>query len=143
MRKIAHEANLKDQSLITSTRFHKHIATMPQLFSLKENELDVLATFLAHDIKIHREFYRLPEKTVILGKVSKILLAAEKGLIHKYKGKSLDEINIEDDSDSGFEILDTKTSEISISRSEIHTASTPKSNEKELEQIHTQKKEFQ
>jgi len=37
---------------------HKHIATMSQILHLKNNELDQLAQFMGHDIRIHREYYR-------------------------------------------------------------------------------------
>jgi hypothetical protein len=40
---------------------------MAQMLNLKENELDVLAGFLGHDIRIHREFYQLPEDTTQVG----------------------------------------------------------------------------
>lgn len=99
IKKSAIDAGLKEPNLITSTKLRKHIATMSQLFNLKENELDSLANFMGHDIKIHREFYRLPEKTMMLAKISKLLLAAEKGKLHIYKGKSLDDINEEEISD--------------------------------------------
>ena len=35
----------------------------------------------------------MPDKTLILAKISKILIAAEQGKMHKYNGKSLDEIS--------------------------------------------------
>ena len=46
---------------LNSTSFRKHIAVIVQMLNLKENELDVLAGFLGHDIRVHREFYRLPQ----------------------------------------------------------------------------------
>ena len=46
--------------------------------------MDQLANFLGHDIRIHREFYRLPEKTLQLAKVSKVLMA--------YGGISIEEV---------------------------------------------------
>ncbi|KAJ8037708.1 hypothetical protein HOLleu_18599 [Holothuria leucospilota] len=67
---------------------------MSQLLCLKDNELDLLAGYMGHDIRIHREFYRLPESTLQLAKVSKVLIMMEKGITSDYKGKSLDEINI-------------------------------------------------
>lgn len=41
--------------------------------------MDQIATFLGHDIRVRREFYRLPESTLQLAKVSKLLIAMEKG----------------------------------------------------------------
>ena len=76
--------------------------------NLAENESDWLARHLGHDIRVHREFYRLHESTVELAKISKILIASEKGETHKLKGLSLEEIpddqvalgNVETESDS-------------------------------------------
>lgn len=66
-----------------------------QLLSLKENSQDILATFQGHDIRVHREFYRLPESALQLAKVSKILHMVNKGTIAKYnmyKGQDFDDI---------------------------------------------------
>ena len=49
---------------------------------------------MGHDIKMHREFYRLPEDTLQLAKCCKLLLIMEKG-ISEYKGKTLNEIEID------------------------------------------------
>jgi hypothetical protein len=78
--------------LITSTKLRKHVATMSQIMKLKRNELDILASFLGHDILVHRSYYPLPQDSLEMAKVSKILLAMENGNIEKFKGKSLDEI---------------------------------------------------
>ena len=51
-----------------------------------------LADFMGHDISVHREFYRLSEPTIQSARISKLLLALEKGKMHELKGKSLDEI---------------------------------------------------
>lgn len=42
---------------------------------------------------IHNQYYRLPDDTLQLSRVSKILLAAESGQLHKLKGKTLDEFD--------------------------------------------------
>lgn len=59
--------------------------------------MDQLATFLGHDIHAHREFYRLPESTLQLAKVSKLLIAMEKGKLSDLQGKGLDDIVINPD----------------------------------------------
>ncbi|CAM4578944.1 unnamed protein product [Leuciscus chuanchicus] len=61
--------------------------------NLKHNELDQVADFLGHDIRVHRDFYRLPVPTTQLAKISK-LLSMEKGNLSSMQGKSLDEIEI-------------------------------------------------
>ena len=50
---------------------------------------------MGHDIRVHREFYRLPQSTMQLAKVSKVLLTMEQGSAGQFKGKSLDEIDID------------------------------------------------
>lgn len=64
LRDFANTCGAKQPDTLTSTGFRKYVATMSQMLNLKDNELDVLATFLGHDIRTHREFYRLPEDTI-------------------------------------------------------------------------------
>jgi len=53
----------------------KHVTTISQVLNLKENELDIdlLAQFMGHDIRVHREFYRLPLDVLQTAEVAKIL----------------------------------------------------------------------
>lgn len=96
LKKYAQLAGCQNVETITSTRLRKHVAIMVQLLNLKEHELDSLAKFMGHDIKVHREYYRLADETVELAKISKILLTMENGDISSLKGKNLDEIDIND-----------------------------------------------
>ncbi|XP_078790071.1 uncharacterized protein LOC105358446 isoform X3 [Oryzias latipes] len=82
---------------LTSTRLRKHAATLSTVLNMTDTEMDQLANFLGHDIRIHREFYRLPEKTLQLAKVSKVLMALEQGRLAEFHGKNLDEIGIDPD----------------------------------------------
>ena len=84
--------DLRYPDAIRSTNLRKHIATMSQLLNLQDTELDLLANFMGHDISIHREFYRLPESTMLLAKCGKILLAMEKGEFQH--GGSLDGVAV-------------------------------------------------
>ena len=59
--------------------------------------MDMLADFLGHDIRVHRQFYRLPMDTLQIAKVSKVFMAAESGDVAQYAGKSLDDIVINND----------------------------------------------
>jgi len=76
---------------LTSTKLRKHVATVSQLLNLQTHELDQLATFMGHDIAVHREYYRLPETALQTAKVSRLLFALQGG-IGKFKGKSLEDI---------------------------------------------------
>ena len=97
LRKFAVASGAKDPASLTSTRLRKHISTTSQILNLQECELDLLAGFLGHDLHVHRNFYRLPQDTLQLAKVSKILIAYNSGRVAEYKGKSLNEITVEGD----------------------------------------------
>lgn len=92
IRFVAEQAQVANRESVTSTKLRKQVATQLQLLALKDNEMDVVADFLGHDIRVHRQFYRLPEGTLQLAKVSKIFMALERGDLQKFHGKSLDEI---------------------------------------------------
>ncbi|KAF5276948.1 hypothetical protein FQR65_LT16128 [Abscondita terminalis] len=96
IRTICQQANLKHPDYITGTKLRKYVATVCQLLNLNENETDWLARHLGHDIRVHRDFYRLHENTVEATKISRLLIAVENGDIGKYAGKSLNDINITD-----------------------------------------------
>ncbi|XP_033730878.1 uncharacterized protein LOC117320378 [Pecten maximus] len=51
---------------------------------------------MGHTLSVHRQYYRLQEQTLELAKVSKLLIASDAGHAHKYAGKSLDNIALED-----------------------------------------------
>ena len=93
-REYARACGAENPGTLSSTKLRKQVATLSTMLNMKENELDQLAGFLGHDIRIHREFYRLPESTLELAKVSKILIAMEKGRLPELQGKGLDDIII-------------------------------------------------
>ena len=86
--------DLKHPELVTGTKLRKYLATVTQLMSLNENQLEWVANHLGHDIRVHRQFYRLPDEVIQVSKISQLLLASEQGVVHQYANKSLDEINI-------------------------------------------------
>ena len=75
---------------ISSTRLRKYIATVCEVFDLKEGETQWLANHMGHKLHIHRDFFGLHESR------SCILMAVDFGEARKYKGKSLNEIDLED-----------------------------------------------
>lgn len=93
LRKFASACGAKFPEHLTSTKLRKQVATLCQIMNLKKNEMDQLAKFMGHDIRVHREYYRLSENTLQLAKMSKLLMAIEQGS-SSYKGKSLDEIDL-------------------------------------------------
>ncbi|XP_043986820.1 uncharacterized protein LOC122839374 isoform X2 [Gambusia affinis] len=97
LRDFSRACGAKCPSSLTSTKLRKHAATLSTVLNMTNTEMDQLATFLGHDIRIHREYYRLPEKTLQLAKISKVLMALENGRLAEFHGKNLDEIQIDPD----------------------------------------------
>lgn len=96
IRGFAKVCGAKCPKSLTSTRLRKHAATLSTVLNMTDTEMDQLANFLGHDTRIHRQFYRLPEKTLQLAKISKVLMALEQGRLAEH-GKNLDEIGIDPD----------------------------------------------
>ena len=96
MRKFAVQCNAERPASLTSTNLRKSVACMAQVLSLKEHEMESLATFMGHDIRVHTQFYRLPLDVIQVARVAKIFLAAEQGRISEYAGKQLSDISIDD-----------------------------------------------
>lgn len=85
----------KNPEYLRSSYFQKHITRVFQILNLENDELNHLAKLLGLDIRIERDYYRLPEAAEELAKIAKLLLAMEKGSLERFKGNSLDEIEIE------------------------------------------------
>lgn len=92
LKKFAAECGAREPAYLKSTHLRKQVATTSQIMNLEDNELDQLADFFGHNIAVHRQYYRLPEATVQVAKIAKLLLALEKGKLPELQGKSLDEI---------------------------------------------------
>lgn len=105
LRYFARICGAKTPESLTSTKLRKQTGTLSQVLNLTKPELDQLADFLGHDIRVHRHFYRLPEGTIQLAKISKVLMALEKGRLAEFKGKSLDGINIDPEGTTYFLML--------------------------------------
>lgn len=97
LRNIVNQAGLKFPEIITSTSLRKQLATMAQVLNLNDTSQDLLAAFEGHDIRIHRQFYRLPEETMQVAKVSRLLHCLNNGTIGKYSGCNFDDIEFEID----------------------------------------------
>lgn len=85
----------KNPEHLRSVSLYKHIARVFQILNLEDDELGHLAKLLGHDIRADRDYYQLPEAAVELAKIAKLLLAMEKGSLERFKGNSLEEIEIE------------------------------------------------
>ncbi|XP_028292074.1 uncharacterized protein LOC114455202 isoform X5 [Gouania willdenowi] len=109
IRLIAKECGAKHPETLSSTKLRKQISTLSTVLNLKDHEMDIMANFLGHDIRVHRQFYRLPEGTMELAKVSKVLCALEQGRLSEFKGMSLDQIHISPNE----QVLEAGDSEVS------------------------------
>ena len=94
LRQFASESGATKPHLLTSTKLRKHIASTVQVVSLREHEMDGLARFLGHDLRVHRDFYRLPNDIIEIARISKLFLAAEKGVLVDFAGKELADVTI-------------------------------------------------
>lgn len=75
LRLVVENVHLISPKSITSTKLRKYTATVCQVFNLQEREVDWLARHMGHDVRCHRDFYRLHESAVELTKISRILMA--------------------------------------------------------------------
>lgn len=94
LREMTLKAELREPLSITGTQLRKFMATTLQVLNLKEHELDYISKHMGHDILVHRQYYRLQNDAVELAKVSKVLLLMDKGKLGEFRGKTLDELEI-------------------------------------------------
>lgn len=94
LRRFSVQCGAQSPESLRSTKLRKRVATLRQVVNLKDNELDLLAQFLGHNIAVHRDFYRLPSDVLQTAKVAKLLIALETGQQANLTGRTLDEINI-------------------------------------------------
>ena len=80
---------LKQPEAITWTSLRQQIATMSQVNEINDTQQDQLAQFLGHNIRVHREFYRLPLDITQKAMLAKLLTAVN-------DGQSLSDANLED-----------------------------------------------
>lgn len=81
------ESGVENPERITSTNLRKYVATVIQLFDLKDVHVDMVARHLGHDIRTHRNFYRLHEDVTETAHVAKMLLTINEGKAASLKAK--------------------------------------------------------
>ncbi|KAK2904486.1 hypothetical protein Q8A73_011143 [Channa argus] len=124
IRVFASQCGAQNPEYLRSTHLRKHVATLSQILNLKDNELDQLANFLGHDIRVHRSYYRLPEATIEIAKISKLLMAMEKGTLARFQGKGLDDIDFEAELDLELDnISEDEESDSAVEQREQQTTS--------------------
>ena len=96
LRKHASLAGVVNPQCLRSTKLWKHIATASQMLALTEQQMELLASFMGHDLRVHREYYQVPDTVLRVAKLSKLFIALEKGTLPSQEGKTLDDLSIED-----------------------------------------------
>ncbi|KAK3918526.1 Putative auxin response factor 20 [Frankliniella fusca] len=97
LREEAKECGAEDPSTLTSTRLRKHVATSCQLLHLAEDDVDILASFMGHDTRTHREFYRNPDEALQLARASEFFTLLDRGELTMDQGKYLTDITVSPD----------------------------------------------
>ncbi|XP_062391598.1 uncharacterized protein LOC134079526 [Sardina pilchardus] len=92
---IQMKSSIPDYQESSSSEGSSVIIIRREVLNMTETEMDQLANFLGHDLVVHREYYRLPEGTLQLAKIRKVLMSIEQGRLMEFKGKNLDEIEIQ------------------------------------------------
>jgi len=96
LKKCAVAAECEQPETVTSKYMRKYISTVSQVMALTPNELEWLTGHLGHNTDVHKLFYRMHISTIELAKVSKLLIAVDEGKAHEFAGKSMEDIDIDD-----------------------------------------------
>ena len=95
LRKTSQEAALQNSDLLKSTKLRKYTATLSQILDLGSHHKQWLADHLGHNLEVHDKQYRLPSSLIEKAKIAKLLIAIDCGKASSFKGKTLDEIDID------------------------------------------------
>ena len=87
MKKHAELSGVSDPETTRSLKLRKLVAISSQMLTLKKNELDLLASYMGHDIRFHRQYYRLPDTVLRVAKLSKLFLNLERGTLASQQGR--------------------------------------------------------
>lgn len=93
--KYAEKCGADRPKSISATKLRKHLATITQLLHFSEKDLEQLSQFMGHTLKTHCKIYRLSDNMYQTAKVSKLLLLMSEGGIERFKGKNLDDIDVD------------------------------------------------
>ncbi|XP_074661297.1 uncharacterized protein LOC141913965 [Tubulanus polymorphus] len=87
--------NLQNATSIRSSALRRYLATTSQILDMKSEELKMLCDHMGHDANIHINHYRLQSSIIEKSKVARLLIAIENGQLKSFRGKTLDEIQID------------------------------------------------
>ncbi|XP_063910844.1 uncharacterized protein LOC135128004 [Zophobas morio] len=94
------KSGVKNCNALISIRLRKHLATVAQLLTMSNYDLEQLQTFMGHNQDTERPFYVQPLDIHQVAKLSKTLLFKERGKTGELKIKTLSEIDMEIDSEN-------------------------------------------
>ncbi|GLV46293.1 hypothetical protein CBL_20701 [Carabus blaptoides fortunei] len=92
IRREAALSGVERPELLRATYLRKQVATTAQVLDLSDNEMQMLADFMGHDIDIHKTHYRTPALILQVAQLSKLLIAVD---LKNYKDKNLKNLDIE------------------------------------------------
>ncbi|XP_074661519.1 uncharacterized protein LOC141914151 [Tubulanus polymorphus] len=87
--------NLLEPGSIRTSALRRYLATTSQILDMKPEELKMLCDHMGHDVNIHINHYRLQSSLLEKSKVARLLIAVENGQVKDFKGKNLDDIEID------------------------------------------------
>lgn len=95
MSEFAKKCGAQNWKLLTGTRLRKQLAASLRHLNLTDEDFRLVAEAMGHTEKTHITHYRAHDAALHAGRVSKLLMAMDDGTIDTYKGKSLEEMNVE------------------------------------------------
>ncbi|XP_057688017.1 uncharacterized protein LOC130913423 [Corythoichthys intestinalis] len=89
------DCGAKSPESLTSKYLQRQIRALSRVLDFTKTEMDQLSDFLGYDISLQQQMYQLPEGTLQLAKIGKVLMALEDGHLTEMKGKSVDDLHID------------------------------------------------
>ncbi|XP_043480488.1 uncharacterized protein LOC122510122 isoform X2 [Leptopilina heterotoma] len=109
IRYLTQKIELQYPEAMTSNKLRKQIATVAQILNMSKEDTRQFSKFMGHTEKTHAEFYELPVDIYQTAKVSKLLMMMEKGSLPlEFRGKSLTEINFDENSEYAEEFAEER-----------------------------------
>ena len=68
-------SKLEKPNLVTSTKIHKHMATVSQLLDMNNAKLEWVTVHLEHTPNVQKTWYRQEASTAELTKIAKLIIA--------------------------------------------------------------------
>lgn len=90
-----------EPATLSGTNMRKHMASTVQALNMTDTELSLLAEFMGHTDKTHKQYYRLPSDVAQLTIVASLLTLVHEGKVPEFRGRSLNDVirsldNLED-----------------------------------------------